>query len=64
MKYREKINPVNKSLPENDINEIKRRITNKINSELKLRIDKGYENINLLLVDELVDKSLKKMKIN
>ena len=33
MKYREKINPVNKSLPENDINEIKRRITNKINSQ-------------------------------
>jgi len=63
-KYREKINPANRSLPENDINEIKRKIINKVNSELKLRISRGYENINLLLVEELVDKSLKEMKIS
>ncbi|MBS3141028.1 hypothetical protein J4405_02690 [Candidatus Woesearchaeota archaeon] len=63
-KYREKINPVNRSLPETDIEEIKRKIINKVNSELKLRINKGYENINLLLVDELVDKYLKEMKVS
>ena len=63
-RYREKINPVNRSLPETDIEEIKRKIINKVNSELKLRINKGYENINLLLVDELVDKYLKEMKVS
>lgn len=61
--YREKINPTNKSLPFHDLEEIKRKIINNVNSELKLRIDKGYENINLSLVPEFVDKTLKELKI-
>ena len=58
-KYREKINPVNKALPHKDINYIKNKIKNKVEAELKLRIRRGYENINLDLVDKLVDKALK-----
>lgn len=48
--YREKINPSDRSLPFHDLEEIKRKIINNVTSELKLRIDKGYENINLSLV--------------
>ena len=62
-RYREKINPVDKALPDRDIEEIKRKVINKVKTELKLRINKGYENINLALVPELVEKSLRDMKV-
>lgn len=62
-KYREKINPVNRALPDRDIEEIKRKVTNKVKAELKLRIDKGYENINLSLIPEFVESSLKEMRV-
>jgi hypothetical protein len=48
-------------LPFKDLEEIKRKIINNVNSELKLRIDKGYENINLSLVKESVDNALKEL---
>ena len=58
-KYREKINPASAPLPENDISHIRNKITSKVISELKLRISKGYENIDLDLVEEFVDEKLK-----
>ena len=63
-KYREKINPINKPLPEKDAQYIKGKIANKVNSELKLRIAKGYKNINLNLVESVVDKILLDMNVN
>jgi len=57
--YREKINPSRDNLPDKDIKNIKTKVTNKVKAELLLRISKGYENINLDLVEELVDKFLK-----
>ena len=62
-KYREKINPINAPLPDEDINYIKNKITNKVRAELKLRISKGYENIDLDFVEELVDEALKNTKV-
>ena len=62
-RYREKINPVNAPLPDKDIEHIKTKITNKVRAELMLRISKGYENIDLDLVEEFVDKALKETKI-
>lgn len=62
-KYREKINPINSSLPEHDLEGIKRKIINKVNSELNLRISKGYKNINLSLVDDIVESSLKELRV-
>jgi hypothetical protein len=62
-RYREKINPANKSLSEKDTEEIKKKIINKVESELKIRIERGYENINLSLVEEFVEKSLNEMNI-
>ena len=62
-KYREKINPVNASLPDRDISYIKMKIINRVKAELINRISKGYKNINLSLVNELVDKILKKAGI-
>ena len=61
--YRDKINPLNRVLPLKDIEEIKSKITNKVKSELKLRIERGYENIDVSLVEELVEKALKEMKV-
>jgi len=62
-KYREKINPIDRKLPDKDIECIKTKITNKIRSELLLRISKGYENIDLDLIEELVNRRLKSLKI-
>ena len=62
-KYREKINPANENLPDKDSEEIKRKIANKVKAELKLRIDKGYENIDISLVEEFVEKALKETGI-
>jgi len=62
-RYREKINPTDTILPYKDIFYIKNKITNKTRAELLLRISKGYENINLNLIKELVDKYLKKTKV-
>lgn len=62
-KYREKINPVSKTLPDKDIEEINKRIINKVRAELKLRIERGYENINLGLVDEFIEKALREMNV-
>lgn len=62
-KYREKINPINRPLPEKDIGHIKSKVINKVSSELKLRIDKGYKNINLDLVENIANKMLVDMKV-
>ena len=56
--YRERINPINKPLPEDDIEYIKNKITSKVQNELKLRISKGYANINLDLVEDAVNEML------
>lgn len=42
---------------------IKTKIRNKVKAELLMRISKGYKNINLDLVEEMIDKYLKDMKI-
>jgi len=61
--YRRKINPVDRLLPDKDTEEIKNIVVNKVNSELNLRIEKGYKNINLSLVEKFVHKALKELKI-
>ncbi len=61
--YRKKINPVNSPLPDKDIEYVKNRIKNKVRSELMLRILKGYKNIDLGLIEELIDKDLREMKV-
>lgn len=62
-KYRDKINPANAPLPDKDLVEIKKRIVKKVNLELSVRITHGYENIDLRLVDEFVNKALKEFRI-
>lgn len=61
--YRERINPVNEPLPENDAAEIRWKIINKAEAELKLRIAKGYENINLASVREVTNKLMADLNI-
>ena len=62
-KYRGKINPVNTKLPDKDIEYIKKKIITKVKNELLLRINKGYEHINLDLIEEQIDKNLKDMSV-
>ena len=62
-KYREKINPINAPLPEKDIDYIKNKIISKVRAELTIRISKGYDNIDLGLVEEFVEEALKNTKV-
>ncbi|MEX2017070.1 MAG: hypothetical protein WD876_01215 [Candidatus Pacearchaeota archaeon] len=62
-RYREKINPVNKPLPNKDVGYIRNKIINKVRAELMMRISKGYENIEFNLIEELVDTALKNTNI-
>ena len=61
--YRQKINPIPSPLPEKDLVFIKNKIINKVNSELQSRINKGYENINLNLVETIVNDILTETNI-
>jgi spore germination protein YaaH len=62
-RYREKINPIDRCLPTVDLNYIKEKLKTKIKVELCLRINKGYQNINLDLVDIEIDNALKLLNI-
>lgn len=62
-RYREKINPVNRLLPDKDISYIKEKIIARVMAELELRISKGYKNIDLSLVEGLTDKALEDLGI-
>lgn len=61
--YRQKINPLNSPLPQIDIDYIKSKLKRKVQSELLLRISKGYTNINLNIIDDEIDKLLNNLKI-
>lgn len=61
-KYRKKINPVDNKLP--DSSEIKDIIIKKVNNELKIRISKGYKNIDLSLVESITNMILFELKVN
>src|SRR3989338_3295245 len=56
--YRNMINPIYTSLPDRDIDFIKKCLTQKVTSELKSRILKKYENVDLTLIEPSVDKVL------
>lgn len=62
-KYRDKINPVDKILPMNDSKYIREQIIKNVYNELNIRIIKGYKNIDLTFIEELVDQMLKEMII-
>lgn len=60
--YRIKLNPIDKPLFA-DSAEIKNKITQNVRKELLSRISKGYQNINLDLIDITINKFLKETKI-
>ena len=62
-KYREKINPVESSLPSKDIEYIKNKIKSNVRAELQIRISKDYKNIDLSSIEKFVDKGLKETKV-
>ncbi len=62
-KYRDKINPINRPLLDKDVKYIKNKIISRARSELMIRISKGYKNIDLSLLDELVDKALRNCSV-
>ena len=61
--YRKKINPINTPFLIKDIEEVKRKIKNWVLAELKLRIKRGYENIDLTLIDSIIDEDLREMGV-
>ncbi|MDO8655733.1 MAG: hypothetical protein Q7K45_00715 [Nanoarchaeota archaeon] len=62
-KYRELINPVQRELPFQDIEEMTQDIKRRVKKELELRISKGYEGINLNLIEQILENLLRELKI-
>lgn len=63
-KYREKINPIDKPLPLKNLQDIRIKITKKVNIELNLRIKRGYTNLDLKKVGAITDKILNKLNVS
>ena len=61
--YREKINPTERALPLKDIKKIRKKVINTVRAELQSRISKGYQNINLNLIEPTINKILKETKV-
>jgi len=61
--YREKINPLDKVFSLVDATSLREKIIQNVKAELNLRISKGYLNIDLSLVEVLVDKYLKELRV-
>ena len=61
--YRSRINPVDYPLPLKDIDEVRRKVINKVRKELNSRISNDYKNINLDSVEEVVDRVLRELVI-
>ncbi len=59
--YRNKINPLDKPLNLPDVKYLKEKLKSRVNSELLLRISKGYQGINLSLVDVEINLALKNL---
>ena len=59
-----KINPINRVLPDKDIDHIKNRIIRNVKAELLSRVSRGYENIDLSSVEEVIAGVLRDMKIS
>lgn len=60
--YRKRLNPLDKPLL-HDKEEIREKIQKKVTSELKLRISKGYQNIDLSVVNGEIERVLKKLHV-
>ena len=63
LKYRNRINPMNKLLPKRDSKEIRESILLKVKAELLKRIDKGY-SVDLSKIDEEIDNFLKEQNVS
>ena len=59
--YREKINPMHSTLKE--ASQIKAIIIKKVTNELKIRISKGYKNIDLSLAESTAGDILAELKV-
>lgn len=62
-RYREKINPVQRELPDKDIEYIKKEVLKKAYQELNRRISKGYEGLDLSLVEGILEDLLQDLKV-
>mgnify|MGYP001388829411 CR=1 FL=1 len=63
-KYREKINPVQRELPEKDLEKIKEEVLKRAKKELMLRISKGYQGIDLNLIESVLARLLQELSIS
>lgn len=61
--YRQKINPIDKSLSVIDQKYICSKLESKARKELLSRINKGYTGINQELIPKIIDKFLKELNI-
>ncbi|MBI3035784.1 hypothetical protein HYY71_05675 [Candidatus Woesearchaeota archaeon] len=62
LKYRNRINPASRLLPQQDSKEIRESILLKVKAELLKRVDKGYK-VDLSKIDGEIDNFLKEQNV-
>jgi len=63
-RYREKINPIQRELPEKDVEKIKEEVLRRAKKELRLRTSKGYQGIELDKIEDILEKILQELSIS
>ncbi len=61
--YRGRIHPLDNALPSHDNREVRDKIIREVRTKLGRRMAKGYDNIDISLIEDFVDKALKDMKV-
>ncbi len=62
-RYREQINPFPRCLSEEDADEIKEEVIRRARQELQARISKGYQGIDLTLIEPVLQRLMKELKM-
>ncbi len=60
-RYREKINPIDRPLPSEDIELLKKKIIQKVQAEVQIRVSHGYKNLNANMIEISVEEALKEL---
>lgn len=62
-RYREQINPLQRCLSPEDAGQIRKEVIRRAYQELQVRISKGYREVNLALVEPVLQKLMKELRV-
>lgn len=62
-RYREQINPLQRCLSPEDAGQIRKEVIRRAYQELQTRISKGYQDVDITLIEPVLQKLLKELRV-